>query len=33
MVPDLSTKVIDGIGDTVKKPKIIPESQKCKPDE
>jgi len=31
MVPDLSTMVIDGIGDTVKKSKIIPESDKCKP--
>jgi hypothetical protein len=31
MVPDLSTKVIYGIGDTVKNPKIIPEYQKCKP--
>jgi len=26
MVPDLSTKVIDGIGDTVKNSKIIPDS-------
>jgi hypothetical protein len=31
MVPDLSTKVIDGIGDTKKNSKIIPESHKCKP--
>jgi hypothetical protein len=30
MVPDLSTKVINGIGDAVKNPKIIPEIQKCK---